>query len=198
MQSKYTLQPEKWIERYADKLYSFALVRLNNAALAEDMVQETFLSALKAAEGFHGDASEKTWLVAILKRKIIDHYRKASTKREVSLNDQPGGDNFFEHYFEGDDERPGHWRADTGPQEWNSDFATDMGRQEFQQILQACLDKLPHKTAAVFVLKNIDDRESAEICNELGITSSNYWVLMHRAKVLLRDCLEKNWFVKGK
>jgi RNA polymerase sigma-70 factor (ECF subfamily) len=188
----HTLEPEKWIERYSDLLFNYTIMRINKREVAEDLVQETFLSALKAKDSFLGNASEKTWLISILKRKIIDHYRKKSTQNELNIFDKDVKDDFMNHFFDTEG-KEGHWSNASPPGEWKNDFATDVDKEEFNSVLSNCLGKLPEKTAAVFTLKNMEDLTSEEICKELGISPSNYWVLMHRAKLQLRECIEKNW-----
>lgn len=188
------LEPGKWIERYADYLFGFAFTRINRQDVAEDLIQDTFLSALKAQETFRHDSSEKTWLTSILKRKIIDYYRKKSTQSELNILDRDGKDGFTAHFFEAEGAKTDHWVDSTAPKNWGNDFDTKVESDEFYGILQSCLGKLPEKWAAVFTLKNMDDLKSEEICKELGIAPSNYWVIMHRAKLQLRECMEKNWF----
>ena len=190
------LEPEKWIERYSDYLYSFAYARLRKEEVAEDLVQDTFFSALRARDTFLQNASEKTWLISILKRKIIDHYRKKSTQNELPIFDKPiqGTDGTMEHFFDESSAMPGHWAEAAAPKAWKKDFETSVDSDEFYDILKGCITKLPEKTAAAFTMKNMDDLDTEEICKELNITASNYWVMMHRAKLMLRECMEKNWF----
>jgi len=190
------LEPEKWIERYSDVLFNYTISRINKREVAEDLVQETFFSALKGKDSYLGNASEKTWLISILKRKIIDHYRKKSTKNELSVFDKDSKDDFMSHFFDKEGGYQGHWTEGTSPQEWRKDFQTSVESDDFNSILQNCLGKLPEKSSTVFTLKNMEDLDSEEICKELQITPSNYWVLMHRAKLQLRECMEKNWFKK--
>ena len=187
------LEPDKWIERYADSLFSFALARINKREVAEDLVQDTLLSAWKAKDSFLGNASEKTWLISILKRKVIDYYRKKSTQSELNILDKNSKDGFSNHFFEGEGSYEGHWAEGVAPKTVKGDFETSVDSEEFNSVLRNCLGKLPEKSAAVFILKNMDDLDSEEICKELQITPSNYWVLMHRAKLQLRECMEKNW-----
>ena len=192
------LEPEKWIERYSDYLYSFAYARLRKEEVAEDLVQDTFFSALRARDTFLHNASEKTWLISILKRKIIDHYRKKSTQNELNIFDKPvqGADGTRDHFFEETTMSSGHWTDTASPKIWKKDFETSVDSDEFYAILKKCLTKLPEKTAAAFTLRNMDDLDTEEICKELQITPSNFWVMMHRAKLMLRECLEKNWFTE--
>jgi RNA polymerase sigma-70 factor (ECF subfamily) len=188
------LEPEKWIERYSDILFNYTFSRINKREVAEDLVQETFLSALKGRDSYLGNASEKTWLISILKRKIIDYYRKKSTQNELNIFDKDAKDDFMNHFFDGDGGQNGHWTEKASPQEWKKDLQPGVESDEFNSILKNCLGKMPEKWSAVFVLKNMEDMTAEEICKELGITSSNYWVLMHRAKLQLRECMETNWF----
>ena len=195
-ENKPGLEPEKWIERYADYLYSFAYARLRKEEVAQDLVQDTFFSALRARDTFLNNASEKTWLISILKRKIIDHYRKKSTQNELNVFDKPvqGTDGTREHFFEDSETYKGHWTNAAAPKVWKKDFETSVESEEFYDILKRCITKLPEKTAAAFTLKNMDDLDTEEICKELQISPSNFWVMMHRAKLMLRECMEKNWF----
>ena len=190
------LEPQKWIERYSDYLYSFAYARLRKEEVAEDLVQDTFFSALRAQDTFRHTASEKTWLVSILKRKIIDFYRKKSTQNELNVLDKPvqTADGTMDHFFDNSEPYSGHWTEGAAPKPWRKDFETSVESEQFYDILKGCLTKLPEKTAAAFTMKNMDDLDTEEICKELNITASNYWVMMHRAKLMLRECMEKNWF----
>jgi RNA polymerase sigma-70 factor (ECF subfamily) len=192
------LDPEHWIDRYSDYLYSFAYARLRKEEVAHDLVQDTFFSALRAKDTFLQNASEKTWLVSILKRKIIDYYRKKSTQNELNILDKPieSEDGTRDYFFENAATAGGHWATSATPSQWGKTFETSVESDEFYDILKKCITKLPEKTAAAFTLKNMDDLDTEEICKELNITPSNYWVMMHRAKLMLRECLEKNWFNK--
>ena len=190
MQNKNNLEPNDWVKNYSDYLYKFAYYRVNNQELAEDLVQDTFLSGIKGRDTYKGQASEKTWLVSILKNKIIDHYKKASTKNESPLQlnteEAPSYDYFF------DKKRMGHWQNDTSPKEWNlSDSQTET--KEFYSILEKCLEKLPVKWKGVFSMSLLDDKDANIVCKEFNLSSSNFWVIMHRAKLEIRECLEKNW-----
>lgn len=190
------MDPQNWVEEYADYLYSFARYRVNREDLARDLVQDCFLSALRNLQNFKGDCSEKTWLTTILRNKIIDHYRKKSTSQELSGetgDPEDAGDDFNGQFF---DENYKGWRPESRPSEWEDNPLTGVLRKEFYQVLKKCLDALPEKWAAAFTLKNMDDRSGEEVCKELGISSSNFWVIMHRAKLQLRSCMEKNWFGK--
>ncbi|SHL69130.1 RNA polymerase sigma-70 factor, ECF subfamily [Chitinophaga jiangningensis] len=178
-----SLSPKNWVKRYADDFFRFAMTRVSDKILAQDLVQDTFLSALQSAAQFKGQSSERNWLMAILKNKIIDHYRRqGKVGTLVSLDD---GDSFF-------DEK-GHWRKDAAPQQWPDSWQAPGEQTEFLRVLQECIHKLNGMGQAVVNLKYLQEKNSKEICKELSITASNYWVLMHRAKLHLRSCLDKNW-----
>jgi RNA polymerase sigma-70 factor (ECF subfamily) len=184
--------PERWVDDHGDVLYRYALARVRDATVAEDLLQETFVAALKAQEGFAGQSSERTWLTGILKHKLIDHFRKRS--REVPFDPTEPLPAAFEMQFDA----AGHWNvaAGFGPKDWGSDAAGDMENKEFWEILDNCLGKLPPRTAQAFTLREMDDLPGEEICKVLQITATNLWVLLHRARMQLRQCLEMNWFSK--
>jgi len=185
------LNPNNWTKIYADELYGFAMSRTSNTELAEDLVQETFLAGLKSLENFKGNSSERTWLFAILKFKIADHYRKASTKYEISNSKfSNNDDSFMDNYFTED----GDWKESAAPKEWGIDFSTAIENKELGIALDNCIDKLPKNQKLLIVLKLVEEEETEKVCKELNITPTNYWVIIHRAKLQLRACLEKNWF----
>src|ERR1700756_395623 len=151
------LNPEKWIDNYADYLYSFAYNRVSDEDEARDLVQDTFLSALKARNGFKGEASEKTWLVSILKRKIIDLYRKNAVRKEQSFEESDQYKVAYGHYFTEEGFLPGDWNKKNAPKEWNISESNSLEKNEFRKILAVCLSKLPKTWASVFSLKHIDE-----------------------------------------
>jgi RNA polymerase sigma-70 factor (ECF subfamily) len=188
--------PEKWVDLYGNYLYKYALMRLRNDALAEDAVQETFLAALKAQQTFSGRSSEKTWLVGILKHKIIDTFRKRSRETPMSEAALP-----FEQeglFLDNDHEWGGHWKPEYKPTDWSNTPLAATEQRDFQRVFQSCFEKLPERTALAFALKEIDDAECAEICTALEITEANLWVMLHRARMHLRRCLEVRWFAPTK
>jgi RNA polymerase sigma-70 factor (TIGR02943 family) len=177
--------PEQWVEQYGDYLYAFALSRVRDGLRAEDLVQETFVAALKA--NFAGASSEKSWLAGILKNKIMDYYRKAG--RERSFTDMQ-----FTHDESGDAFEPdGHWAASHAPVDWPNPTA-NLEREEFLAAFERCAAKLPRNVAQVFMLREVDDVDSKEVCEMLNISPNNLWVMLHRARMALRRCLELNWF----
>lgn len=175
--------PGKWVENYADALYAYTIVRVNDVQQAEDIVQNTFLSAWKARDSYKGQASEKNWLYAILKNKIVDHFRKQSSSRITLATGEE------ELYFDEGE----HWTNEAAPKDWGVNAAQPVESKEFFSILEQCKQKLKDIQQKVFVMKYMEDADSEEICKILNITTSNYWVLIHRAKLHLRKCLEKNW-----
>jgi len=180
-----TLNPDKWIDKYADYLFNYAVVRVNNSDIAKDLVQDTFFAALKSAKNFQGKSTERTWLVSILKRKVIDYYRKINSKKgkaEVRMN------------FYDDGENEGSWIEERVPQSWDNESEKLIENQELKTQLDICINNLPEKYALVFRMKTIQEFETEEICKELDITASNLWVIIHRARTQLRKCMEDNWF----
>lgn len=188
------LNPALWVKQYADCLFSYALLRVNDKNQAEDLVQDTFLSGFKAKETFKGECSEKTWLIGILKRKIIDFYRKRATQgiQQTIESEQSGAD--YGHFFNEDGDKENHWSNQAQPHTWSGNGLKNIESKEFYDILNKCLSLLPGKWASVFSMRNMEDIESEIICKELKLSSSNYWVIVHRAKLQLRECMEKNWF----
>ncbi len=179
------LDPERWLDEHGDVLFRFALARVRERAVAEDLVQETLLAALRARSRFAGRAAERTWLIAILKNKVIDHFRKHA--REQSLDALEDPDELINAQFEAD----GHWH--TPPDAWANPMAA-FENEEFWRRMRECLDGLPERQAQAFSLCEFDGLEGPEACKVLGVSPSNLWVLLHRARMRLRQCLETGWF----
>lgn len=177
-----------WVDEHGDCLFRYALARVRKPEVAEDLVQESFLAAVRGYEKFGGRSSVRSWLVGILKHKIIDHYRKAG--RETSFTDRE----FFSDECSGKFVSIGFWEHEEGPHEWQPDASKVMERGEFWQTMRECLGKLPERVASVFSLREMEGVPSKEICALLSISESNLWVMLHRARMALRECLEMNWF----
>ena len=178
------LHPEKWVDNYADYLFNYAIGRVSDTELAKDLVQETFIAGLNSAKNFKGDAAERTWLIAILKRKVIDYYRKSNSKKgkaEVRIN------------FSGD-EGEGDWLEERVADPFGKGGDHALENEELGMAIQECISKLPNKQARVFNMKTIQGMDTEEICNALGINPSNLWVIIHRARTALMGCLNENWF----
>ncbi|NAS32306.1 sigma-70 family RNA polymerase sigma factor [Flavobacteriaceae bacterium R38] len=183
--SSNTLDPTQWIDKYADYLYNYSVSRVSDNEIAQDLVQETFLAALKSSENYKGDASERTWLISILKRKIIDYYRKINSKKgkaEVRMSYNSDGD--------GD----GDWMEERISDPHGNNAEEKIQNTELGLAIHECISKLPPKQAKIFSMKTIEGYETETICNELDITPSNLWVIIHRARTALTACLEENWF----
>jgi len=180
--------PERWLDEHGGALYRYALVRVRDAHMAEELVQETLLAALQSRARYAGGASVRTWLIGILKHKILDQFRRAA--REVSLDAaQSGGDaddDLVENSFVAD----GHWRAMLT--DWG-DPRGIMENGQFWAILQYCLDRLPKRLARLFVLREVMEEGTEEICKDLAITPTNLWTMLYRARLGLRQCLDRNW-----
>ncbi|MGQ1891045.1 sigma-70 family RNA polymerase sigma factor [Thermophagus sp. OGC60D27] len=172
------------VESYAGDLYSWALHKVSDKELAKDLVQDTFLVAVEKLDGFKGDSSPKTWLFSILNNKIVDVYRK-KVKQPVNMDPE-----VFSALFNAD----GGWQDNKHPNEWEVQEPQLLDDSEFQQVLKKCLDALPEKWNICVKLKYLSGKNGQEICQELGIAPTNFWQIVHRAKLQLRDCVENNWF----
>ncbi|HEX8070498.1 MAG TPA: sigma-70 family RNA polymerase sigma factor [Pyrinomonadaceae bacterium] len=184
--------PAAWVDAHGDYLFRYALFRLRDRAAAEDVVQETLLAALQAYAKFAGRGSERTWLVGILKHKITDHFRRAS--REAAPPEREGAEFAHEEFFRPDGPWTEHWEQQYAPSDWHASPAALAEQHEFWLVFQECLGPLPERTANAFVLREVDGLTSEEICEILSITVNNLWVMLHRARLHLRRCLEVNWF----
>lgn len=179
-----SINPNKWVDRYSDYLFNFTIVRVNDRELAHDLISETFLAGLKSMKNFKGEATERTWLISILKRKIIDHYRKSNSRKgraEVKIQYK-------------DDSNEGEWLEENAPDMFDKTAEDIMENEELGTAILACMELLTEKQAKIFKMKTIDGFETEAICNEFNITPSNLWVIIHRARTTLSQCLEKNWF----
>lgn len=180
--------PDYWVDEHGDFLYRHALVRVRKPEVAEDLLQETFLAALRSLGSFAGRSSVRNWLCGILRNKIVDYYRKLG--RETSFTDLE----FCKDEF-GDKFVPeGDWLHVHGPKEWKPTADEVMHRDEFWQMIRTCFGKLPQRIADVFMLREMEEISSKDICKKLSISESNLWVMLHRARMALRECLEKSWF----
>ncbi len=178
--------PDNWLKEYGDFLYRYALVRLRDKQTAEDIVQETFLAALRGKENFKGEASEKTWLVGILKHKITDYFRKNT--RELPIAEILSTGDPEEDFFDS----KGKWKVE--PAAWADDPKETLEKKEFWKKLEGCILGLPARLAQVFSLREFEGLESAQICNLLKISATNLGVILYRARMQLVRCLETGWF----
>lgn len=180
---KNVLEPNNWVDRYSDYLYNYTIVRVNDHEVAQDLISETFFAGLKSKDNFKGEASERTWLISILKRKIIDHYRKKNSKKgkaEVRMTYN-------------DDDAEGDWLEERVSDPFDKTAEDVMENSELGMAIYDCLDTLNEKQARIFKMKTIDNFDTEAICNEFNITPSNLWVIIHRARTAMANCLESNW-----
>jgi RNA polymerase sigma-70 factor (ECF subfamily) len=178
-----SIDPSRWVDEHGDYLYRFALARVGRSEVAEDLVQDTLLAALRAAEQFAGRSSERTWLTSILKNKVIDRLRRG--RRVESAADLSSADEWLDGLYD----RTGHWKA--APGRWGTDPAEIMQRREFWDAFERCLAGLPDRLREVLAQRLLDDIPSAEVCATFGITASNLWTLLHRARLRLWHCLDR-------
>lgn len=170
------------VAKYRPQLLRFAMLRLRNRERAEDAVQDTLLAALEGLDRFAGNASLGTWLTGILKHKIVDAIRRATREAPVAPDDAAS-----EALFDA----RGHWVESPGA--WDDPDAC-LGQKQFFTALEECLARLPARTAQVFLMREHLGYETADICKELELTPTHCWVLLHRARLALRECLQHNWF----
>jgi RNA polymerase sigma-70 factor (ECF subfamily) len=180
---------EKWVNEFSDELFSWALYKTSSKETAEDLVQETFLAAYHKIETFQEKSHPKTWLFSILNHKIIDYYRKnsKSKEKEVNINEKTGfqlTDDIFN-----DNE---NWKSNELNPIWDQEEAL-LDNQDFNKIMASCMDDLPLKWKEAVTSKYLTEKSAEEICQDLQISVTNYWQIVHRAKLLLKKCLEIKW-----
>lgn len=179
---------EGWLAEHGDYLFGYAIKRLNgDREQSRDLVQDTLLDAWKARASFAGRSAVRTWLVGILKHKIIDHIRQQIRSRELidKVEADPSSDWF---------RQDGHWQE--SPRAWQANPEQLSEKRYFYAVLQKCMDRLSDLQKAVFSLRELSGHESEAVCKDLGITTSNFHVLMYRSRISLRACLENHWFGK--
>ena len=176
------------LEAMRPQLVRFAQLQLRNDALAEDAVQDALMAVLEKPDSFRGQSSLRTYVTGILKFKLIDALRAASRERPfASEDDQSESDAIDDALFAAD----GHTRA--MPQQWGDPEGTLL-QQDFFRVLEVCLEKLPPQAARVFMMREWLEFDTEEICKEMSLSSSNAWVILYRARLRLRECLDLNWF----
>lgn len=192
---EWNIDPTVWVDDHGDYLFRYALVRLRDEVRAEDAVQETLLAALQHLDSYSGRSTERTWLTGILKHKVVDQIRKAC--REVPFEPSDTDLSEFDPLFERQDVFKDHWSDTLSPRIWNRSPEDAVQQDEFFGVLQKCIGKLPVRVAHVFTMREMDELDTEEICRMLELSASNYWVMMHRARMSLRRCIEINWFMKA-
>lgn len=179
----------QWLNEHGDYLYRFALARLRDKHLAEDAVQETLLAAIRN-DSFDAISSVRTWLTGILKHKIVDLQRKQLREQAVSdLIDFEASDTSMDDFFDAS----GHWIDRPQSMDMPDDALT---QKQFLSVLEMCVSKLPLKLKAIFMLRDVHETENENICKELDISPTNAWVMLYRARMSLRKCLEINWIAR--
>ena len=175
---------EYWVREYTEDLFSWAYHKTSDIQTAEDLVQETFLAAAEKISLFRNESQPKTWLFGILKNKIAEHFRSRSKQFHIPTNE-----NWFDQYFEGTG-----WNKNAMPHEWEPAGEQLFDNDEFIRIFEQCMKKLPPQWLACITMKYLEEKDPKIVCQELAISTTNYWQVIHRAKLNLRECLEKNWF----
>lgn len=174
------------VEQLRPQLMRFARSQLRNDAWAEDAVSETLVAALEKPQSFAGGSQLKTWLVGILKHKVVDQLRRHT--REATVLSRDDEEDLDAQLFAED----GHWRE--MPADWGDDPEASLRQHQFIEVLETCIDRLPATQGRVFMMREWLELDSDEICKELKLTTTNLWVLLHRARLRLRECLQATWF----
>ncbi len=180
---------ENWFELHADELFGWAFHKTSSKEMAEDLVQETFLSAVKGFKNFKGNSQPKTWLFAILNNKIIDYYRKRA--KSSALEGKATEQKIIQKtnsYFDSHQ----NWVVTRKEVAWEEEEHL-LDNNEFNKILDLCVGKLPDNWRLAIVSKYLSDKPTDKICQEMDVTLSNYWQIVHRAKLMLKKCIDHNW-----
>jgi RNA polymerase sigma-70 factor (ECF subfamily) len=184
------LSIEELVIGFSDELFRWALYKTGDSAVAEDLVQDTFYAAIKSSGTFRQNSQVKTWLFAILKNKITDHYRKSFRNPEISESKLAGdNENILAELFD----ENGTWKVQPTSSLWDDQEANLLDNPGFAEMLFHCLDDLPEQWNAIVKMKYLDEKDGNEICKELDISPSNFWQILHRSKLKLKICLESKW-----
>lgn len=183
---------KNWVDQHSEKMYSWAFYRTKNKESAEDLVQDTFLAAFQSIAKFEGKSDPKTWLYAILNRKIAMYFRTALPNDPFGENElfSTDSNSLFDRLFDQYDQ----WEEAERPEKWQGDNENLLDNIGFIKVLNACMVKLPEKWFLALQLKYLDEKKGELICQELDIAPTNFWQILHRAKLQLRKCLENYWF----
>lgn len=181
----------QWVNLYSDELFKWANIKVNDKDTARDLVQDTFLAALKNQQGFKGESSPKTWLFRILNNKIVDYYRIKQRKQTISIDDNEtqnaklATDSLFDNNQ--------NWQPNGLEGSWSQEENL-LDNAEFNKALDFCMEDLPEKWRQLLNYKYLLNKNPDDICQECDISKSNYWQIIHRAKLLMKHCLEVKWF----
>ena len=185
------LDAGRWLELYGDILFRYSFRYVKDSDTAEDLVSETLLAGLKAQSSFAGQSTEQTWLIGILNNKIMDYFRKS--KREISFDEADIISDKMDEDFTQTGPDMGTWKPNRRPAEWMIDSTDPVELKEFWLHLNGCIEVLDIRLSMVYVLRELEEMESKNICNVLAISHTNLRVMLYRARKQLRHCLEKNW-----
>jgi RNA polymerase sigma-70 factor (ECF subfamily) len=186
VQPRQAADPTQWVEEYGDYLYRYAYSRLRDGNAAEEVVQEAFLAGIRFQAQFSGQGSERGWLLAILKRKIIDYVRSRS-RRDAAIVQEETNDPVLTLF-----DSAGNWKR--GAMQWSTSPDRQIESRELWEIVRGCLGHLPQGQSDVFVLSVMENMDNDSICRELDISLSNLWVRLHRARLGLAKCVTSRWF----
>lgn len=178
------------LEQHRVYLFRYALLQLRDRSAAEDVVQETLLAALENRSQFSGRSSAKTWLTGILKHKVVDHIRRRSRDAQLYATHDGGDESDFDSLFARDGR---HW--DERLQDWGNPLRT-LEQKRFWEVFELCANLMPINTARVFMMREFLGLSTDEICKDMQITATNCWVMLYRARMSLRQCLQLKWFDK--
>ena len=179
---------ETWVKEYTSELFRWAYHKTSDVQSAEDLVQETFLAATEEMHKFRNESQPRTWLFGILKNKIAEYYRLKMKHPQI----HPDTDESFDQYFN----NAGGWNTERMPHAWYSSEEQLFDNTDFKQIFERCMKNLPEQWFACISLKYLEEKDPKLVCQELNISTTNYWQIVHRAKLQLRECLEQHWFTK--
>lgn len=184
-ESRAAPDPEAWIDEHGDVLYRYALARVRDRAVAEDLVQETLLAAIRGLDGYARASTERTWLIGILRHKLLDHFRHSMREEQIRDETAPadGRDDDFDEQ--------GRWRV--APVEWSAPESS-LDREQFWRVFESCLEDLPEKLRTPFLLRELDGLDTRSLTDLLSVTQSNLWAMLSRARRRLRGCLSRRWF----
>jgi RNA polymerase sigma-70 factor (ECF subfamily) len=174
-----------WVNTYTSKLYQWAYTKVRDKEIAEDLVQDTFMAALESYEKYKGESQPLTWLFGILNNKINEHFRKLDKKPLILKENLEDDEDYFFN-------KKGHWMPNTVPSPWHAE-AQLLDNPKFLSLLNQCLKKLPGSWSEILLAKFLLEKKSAIICQDYQISETNYWQIIHRAKLTMRDCIDQNW-----
>ena len=172
-----------WVDEFTDEMLNWAIYKTSDLEVAKDLVQETFVIAATKLDTFERKSSPKTWLMGILRHKIIDHYR-AKVRKPIQQSQLEN-----DHYFDNNE----HWADSAKPNIWEEEDSQLLDNDDFLEILKQCIEALPEKWNFCIQAKYLMDKKGEDICQELEISPTNFWQIVHRSKLKLRECIENNW-----